>query len=360
MIKPFSLLKITFWSSFISIFAASLAFAKSDDKQPAFKINGKTVGMNEVIESDRGTFFELEQRRYDIVERYAMEKYLEQYWQKKAKDSKTSIEAAKKAHFDKNVKFDDAEVKMYLEKVKEHPQMKKLSAAEQKDQVMRFLRDKEERRLQEEIVTIGMQKKELVMLLSRPKEPTFEVKISKDDHVRFGPEVDDKPTACKGDDCPVTIVEYSEFQCPFCQKVQPTARQILTEYRGKVRWITRDFPLSFHDRARPAAVAAHCAGDQGKYWKMYQILFENQQQLSDDDFQKYAEKIGLDKGKFQACVKNPQAKDAIINASLESGSKLGVSGTPAYFINGRRLSGAVPPSDFKRIIEEELAKPKKS
>jgi protein-disulfide isomerase len=117
----------------------------------------------------------------------------------------------------------------------------------------------------------------------------------------------------------------------------------------------RDFPLSFHDRARPAAVAAKCAADQGKYWNMYTTLFDNQRNLSDNDLKTYADKIGLDKGKFDQCVANPALVTARIDKNFQSGVALGVSGTPAFFINGHRLSGAMPYSEFKRVIEDELS-----
>ena len=154
-------------------------------------------------------------------------------------------------------------------------------------------------------------------------------------------------------------MEYSEFQCPFCSKVVPDTKRILAEYKGKIRWIVRDFPLSFHDRAKPAAIAAKCAAEQGKYWNMYSQLFDNQRNLGDSDLKSYADKIGLDKGKYDQCVANPGPMEAKIEKNMQTGMALGVSGTPAFFINGRRLSGAMPYSEFKRIIDDELSGKKK-
>jgi protein-disulfide isomerase len=130
---------------------------------------------------------------------------------------------------------------------------------------------------------------------------------------------------------------------------------LLTDYKGKIRWTVRDFPLDFHARARPAAIAAHCAAKQGKYWHMYRSLFENQTKLSDADFKKYAGGIkGLDMAAWEKCVAAPADVLAIIDANMRTGSQNGVSGTPAFFINGRRLSGALPYEEFKRVIEDEL------
>jgi protein-disulfide isomerase len=130
----------------------------------------------------------------------------------------------------------------------------------------------------------------------------------------------------------------------------------MTEYSGKVRWIVRDFPLSFHDRARPAAIAAKCAQNQGKYWEMYAALFDNQRDLSDKAFEDSAKKIKLDMDKWKQCVSSPAAVTALIDENFESGQKFGVTGTPAFFINGRRLSGALPYEKFKEIFDDELAK----
>ena len=103
-----------------------------------------------------------------------------------------------------------------------------------------------------------------------------------------------------------------------------------------------------------------CAGEQGKFWDMYVQLFNNQRNLSDNDFLKYASQIKLNEGKFKKCVANPGAIEDSIAQNIQSGAKLGVTGTPAFFINGRRLSGALPFEEFKRIINEEMAKIKTS
>mgnify|MGYP003683691671 FL=1 len=175
------------------------------------------------------------------------------------------------------------------------------------------------------------------------------------DPVKYGPKPTDiKPAGCK-DDCKITVIEYSEFQCPFCEKILPTVRQLMSEYKGKVRWIVRDFPLGFHKRARPAAAAAHCAKDQDKYWQMYEELFKNQRKLEDSDLTKYAKNIGLNMKKYDKCISSG-VKMSDIEENYRSGEQLGVTGTPAFFVNGRRLSGALPYGEFKKIFKEELAK----
>ncbi len=355
-----TLVFVTTFLIFASGAATPTAFA--NDSQPAYKIAGKITTVGDISKADQSSFFDIEKRKYELIENTARERYLEYFWQQQAKDTGKSSEEAKRIYFEKNVKMSEAEVKETLGKFKDHPQLKKLAKEEQEKQVREYLNEKNKRDVVENIVSQAMKKGDLAVVYPRPAEPVFQIVTKADDPVRYGPNNDDiKPMGCDGDNCAVTIVEYSEFQCPFCSRVVPTTKQILTEYKGKVRWVTRDFPLSFHDRAKPASVAARCAGEQGKFWHMYSALFENQSNLADADFEKYATKIpSLNLDTWKKCVKSPAVQMAIIDANIESGVKLGVSGTPAYFINGRRLSGALPFDEFKRIIEDEMAKGKKS
>jgi protein-disulfide isomerase len=153
----------------------------------------------------------------------------------------------------------------------------------------------------------------------------------------------------------VTIVQFSDFQCPFCARVEPTIDQILNEYPGKVRMVWRNLPLPFHDKAKPAAIAAMAAHQQGKFWKMHDILFKNQQKLAAEDIEGYAKEIDLKMAKFKAALTDNKVADAI-EAEATAAGKIGARGTPAFFINGIFLSGARPFDQFKARIDEELTK----
>ena len=325
--------------------------AKSD--QPAYEINGKKVTLEKVYQEDPSALYELDKKKFDLVDQRAKEAYFEFFWTQQASKSKKTVEEAIKDYEDANIKVSDKDVADTLEQFKDHPQVAKLSKEEQQQQVREYLKDRARRELNDSILAAALKKGELKVLYPEPKEPIFEVTVKDSDHTRFSP-TSSKPVKCKGNDCAITVVEYSEFQCPFCSRVLPDVKRVLADYKGKIRWIVRDFPLSFHDRARPAAIAAHCAGEQGKYWEMYTELFENQTALADEDLEKYAKNIKLDQKKYDKCIANPKSVERTIDENFESGVKLGVTGTPAFFINGRRLSGALPYSEFKRVIEEEL------
>jgi len=351
--------KILFASAALVLFSVG-SFAQ-DKGQPAFKIGNKVTTIGEVASLDQAAFYEVEKKKYDLIDRIARDKYLEFFWENFAKEQGKPVAEAQKIYEEKNVKISEKEVQETLEKFKDHPSLQKLDKKDQEKQIREYLSERGRREVYDGIIEAGLKKGDLVITYAEPEEPVYSVTVTKDDHVRFGPEdTDTKPFGCKGDDCAITIVEYSEFQCPFCSRVLPDVKKILAEYKGRIRWIVRDFPLSFHDRAKPAAIAAKCAAQQGKYWQMYTTLFDNQRNLSDADFKSYAAKIGLDKAKFDKCYASPGAIEAQIDQNFQTGSALGVSGTPAFFINGRRLSGALPYSEFKRVIESELSSKKKS
>jgi protein-disulfide isomerase len=149
------------------------------------------------------------------------------------------------------------------------------------------------------------------------------------------------------------VVLFSDFQCPFCGRVEPSIAELEKLYPGKVRVAWKNFPLSFHDKAKPAAEAALAAHEQGKFWQMHEILFKNQSALTAADLEKYAQEIGLNMPKFKAAIESHKFA-AAIEADMKQGSELGVSGTPAAFVNGQLVSGAQPVDAFKKIVEAEL------
>jgi protein-disulfide isomerase len=156
------------------------------------------------------------------------------------------------------------------------------------------------------------------------------------------------------DSAKVKIVEWSDFQCPFCRRVGPTLAQIEKEYGDKVQIAFKHMPLSMHTKARPAHKAAQAAALQGKFWEMHDLIFADQRGMSEEKYVEYAGQIGLDVDQFKKDVASP-AVEAVISSDMSQASKLGVTGTPAFFVNGRFLSGAQPFASFKALIDEELS-----
>ncbi len=157
------------------------------------------------------------------------------------------------------------------------------------------------------------------------------------------------------EDAPITIVEFSDFQCPFCSRVEPTLEQVMENYGDKVRLVFRQFPLNIHPNAQKAAEASLCARDQGKFWEMHDAMFADQKGLSVEGLKKKAAALGLDSTKFDQCLDSGQFADEV-HADLQAGSEAGVNGTPAMFINGIPVSGAVPYENMAQVIDAELAR----
>lgn len=158
---------------------------------------------------------------------------------------------------------------------------------------------------------------------------------------------------------PITLIEFADFQCPYCGRVAPTIKKLRETYGDKVRLVWKDFPLTqIHPQAFKAGEAAHCAGDQGKYWEYHDRLFANQQSLMPDDLKRHAADLGLDATTFAACLDTSKYGERVRDGVAE-GTRLGVNSTPMFYVNGRVLSGAQPYEAFASVIDEELSRSKK-
>ena len=155
---------------------------------------------------------------------------------------------------------------------------------------------------------------------------------------------------------PVTIVEYSDFQCPYCLRAAPTLKRLRETYGDKVRVVWKDFPLTqIHPQAFKAAEAGHCAAEQGKFWEYHDKLFASQQALQPEFLKQYAKEMGMDAAKFDACLDSSRYSERVRD-SVASGAQLGVNSTPTLYVNGRRLEGAQPYEVLASVIDEELAR----
>jgi protein-disulfide isomerase len=208
-----------------------------------------------------------------------------------------------------------------------------------KPKIIAFLTDQKRRLAAEKVFGALKSKAKVEILLEEPAADVEAVGPS------AGPE-----------NAPVTIVEFSDFQCPFCSKVEPTIKRVMAEYAGKVRLVFRDYPLPFHEHAQKASEASHCAEAQAKYWPMHDALFANQEKLDVDGLKKLAAGVaGMDQAKFDKCLDSGQMADAVAN-NTKAGEAAGITGTPRFFVNGRPLDGAQPYEEFKAAIDRALVR----
>ena len=305
---------------------------------------GKALSRGELTSDERMKFYEAELQVFNSIDEVLTQRYILNFFEDfKSKNNHPDIGTAQQAFFKDKVVVSPEEVTKFLDQNKDNPGLQRIPEAERGNQIRGYLENQARQGAIKALVDEAKAKGEITVSVPRPVEPRLEV--GDGGNAFMGPK-----------DAKVTIVEWADFQCPFCARAVPTLRDVVKKYDGKVRWVFRDFPLKeIHPEALPAAVAANCAGQQGKYFEMHGLLFENYARLGAAANRSMAETLKIDMAKYDACLKDPKMTEEV-NADLADGQKVGVNGTPAYFVNGRKIGGAVDVREFSRVIDEELAK----
>jgi protein-disulfide isomerase len=300
-------------------------------------VGKKTVDRAQVEKQVKAQLIEIERQRYEVIKSGLDQLIGEALFAQEAAARGMTVEQLQQTEIvDKIKQPTEAEIQKVYEDNKDD--LGDTPMAEVKAQISEFLiRKASQERMQ---VVIAELKKKYPTKISL-KGPVVEISIGS--------------TPAKGNPkAPVTIIEFSDYECPFCRRVEPTVLEVLKVYGpDKVRFAYRNYPLAMHPNARPAAEAAGCAADQGKFWEYHEKLMAATD-LSAAHLQAVAGEVGLDKKKFEECVAAQKFKDAV-EKDLKAGEEAGISGTPAFFINGRMIDGAQPIEKFKEIIDEELA-----
>jgi protein-disulfide isomerase len=304
--------------------------------------DGQKVTFGELNERVKEPLANLEKQKYQLrkqgLEGFVVEKLV----QAEAKKRNISEEELMKAEIDGKIpQPPEEEIKKLYDEAKER--LPPGTAYEQvKPQIVEFLNgSKRQERARAYFEELKKANNVQITLPEPPRAPVERKQVAATGPAR-GPE-----------GAPITIVEFSDFQCPFCSRAIKTVDEVLAAYPNQVRLVFRHFPLEFHKQAPKAAEASMCANDQGKFWEYHDTLFANQQALEVPQLKEHAKKVGLDTARFDKCLDSGE-KAAVVNADLDDGKKVGVNGTPAFFINGVLLSGAQPIEEFKSIIDAEL------
>ncbi|HVN27239.1 MAG TPA: thioredoxin domain-containing protein [Candidatus Binataceae bacterium] len=263
-----------------------------------------------------------------MAEQYALEQA--------AKKENLAPDAYLKKHLPQK-KLTDADAKLFYDQHKEiqarYPKYDVI-----KGRLLEALQVQQDEQARETLLAELRKQQPVTVMLVAPR-----VEIKSAGHPERGPK-----------DAPVTVVEFSDFQCPFCGRAEPTLKQVQEKYGDKVRVVYMDFPLGIHDHAIDAASAARCAQEQGKFWEFHDAMFADQSKLKTDDLKADAKKLGLDTAKFNECFDKGKYKPGV-ESDMAQGRDLGIDGTPAFFINGRLLNGAQPFEKFEETIDQELA-----
>ena len=310
--------------------------------QPLATVGDKTITQADVEKHAAARLVEIDQERYEAMKQSLDELVADELFAQEAKARGVTPEALEQQEVIAKVPDpSDADVQKVYDDNKDRLEGQSLDTI--KPRIVAYLKGQQAAQRREDFIDELKGKHKTAILLRPP--------------------VVDVATAGRpekgGKNAPVTIIEFSDYECPFCKRAESVVDQVMATYGDKVKVVFRDFPLPFHANARPAAEAANCANAMGKFWEYHGKLFANQNALTVDRLNGYAVELGLDPQKFSDCLaQKPYA--AAIDKDIEDGQKVGVSGTPAFFVNGRMLSGAQPFDKFKELIDEELAAAGKS
>jgi protein-disulfide isomerase len=301
-------------------------------------VDGVPITQEQLEEHVSAKLVEIDNQRFEVLSEGLDDLIADKLFEKEAKARGVTEEALAQTEITAKIpEATDSEVQQVFDANKAQLQGQTLEQV--KPRIVEYLKQqRSEGRRQQYIAELKQKYKTTVAL----KPPVVEVETA------------GRPEKGGGANAPVTIVYFSDYECPFCSRAETVVDQVMKQYGDKIRLVFRDYPLPFHANARPAAEAAACANAQGKFWEYHAKLFANQNDLSADKLTAYAEQVGLDKAKFTDCMaKKPYT--AAIDKDMADAQKVGVNGTPAFFINGRMLSGAQPFEKFKEIIDDELS-----
>ena len=336
MIPALGAMALGLWLPACSASAADSS-AKDNPNQVVARVNGKPITEADLKANGKDTFEQLE-REYHQKQHEIMDSQLHQMVQDRLLDLEAASTKKTKDQLLAEIKpaeVTDADVdKFYEENKAQIPRPKEQIAA----QIKQYLQQQRQSEAREKFFGTLEAKYKAEYLL----EPIRVEVASSGFPAKGGPAT-----------APVTIVEFSDFQCPFCSRLNPTIEQVMTKYGDKVRLVFRQFPLPMHNFAAKAAEAALCANEQGKFWQMHDSMFKDQSALAVDALKTKAAGLGLNAQAFNSCLDSGKESEAV-KADTKAGQAAGVNGTPAMFVNGRFVSGVVPASQLSQIIDEEL------
>jgi len=322
--------------------------AESGDagQQAAAVVSGETITVSEVEAAAKSSLQQVdlqliqcqrqaEQSRFDALDAALKGMVRQHMLEKEAAKAGQTVEEYRAAELDNNVpEVTDEDVQAFFDENKARIGNRTLEQIG--PQIRQYLEQQAQQQAEESFYSNLEAKYDVSYKLEPPR-----VEVAADGPAK-GPA-----------DAPITIVEFSDFQCPFCSRVTPTLEQVTENYGDKVRLVFRQFPLGMHPNAPKAAEASLCAQEQGKFWEMHDAMFGDQNALGVPQLKATAAKLGLDGEQFDQCLDSGKYEDAVA-ADMKAGAEAGVTGTPAMFINGQMVSGAVPYDQLSAVIDAEL------
>lgn len=307
----------------------------------AAKVGEVEVTNAEIQDGIESELFEAESKVFEIKFNRLKSLLLQKYMDKDSRKKGLSNDEFLEKYIAKGVTVSEKEVDAFIKDQNipaEHinPQVR--------EKIKSYLEMERKKEAVDKWISEQTKKSPVEVYIPKPRRPTFPVEVGN------APFAGDK-------DAKVTIVEFSDFQCPFCAKGADILKEIKKKYGNKVKVAFKNFPLPFHNHAEQAAVAGLCANDQGTdyFWKMHDEMFANQDALDAEGLKKTAKKIGLKIDQFEKCLTENKFL-AQVKSDIEEGKKIKVKSTPTFFVNGQLINGALPMDVFSEIIDEELSR----
>lgn len=332
---------LTFGSCSDSTGKPSYLFKPAPKEGLAAKVGDMEVTNAELQDGIESELFEAETKVFEIKFNRLKSLLLQKYMDKDPRKKGISNDEFLEKHIAKEVVISEKEIDAFIKDQNipaEHinPQVR--------EKIKNYLEMERKKEAVDKWIAEQTKKTPVEVYIPKPRRPTFPV------------EAGNSPMA-GGKDAKVTIVEFSDFQCPFCAKGADLLKEIKKKYGNKVKVVFKNFPLPFHNHAEQAAVAGLCANEQGVdyFWKMHDSMFANQEALDPEGLKKTAKAIGLKGDAFDKCLSENKYL-AQVKADMEEGRKVKVKSTPTFFINGQLINGAQPMDVFAEIIDEELAR----
>lgn len=307
----------------------------------AATVGGESISEAELNKGIESELYEAEMKVFELRYARLQALLLERFMNKDPNKKGLSNDEFLAKYIAKDVKVTDKEIENFI---KERSIPKDQVTADIRDRIKQFIEMEKKKNAVDVWLTKQTQNSQVEVFFAKPKRPVFDVKVGN--------------APFKGaEDAKVTIVEYSDFQCPFCSKGATLVSELEKKYGKKIKIVFKNFPLPFHNQAKIAAEAGLCAREQDQkyFWKLHDIMFQDQSKLDRDSLIQSAKKVGLKEGDFTQCL-DSKKHAALVEADMAEGQNLGVKSTPTFFVNGQLIAGAQGIEVFSEIIDEALAK----
>lgn len=330
--------------SMLSMPVVSISSPLQEQVQPSlFQVGRSEFKSADLSPSELNRLYEMDIGKYRYIESIAKQRYVSQ--QTKAfihLNTEDRPFAAEEKWLNKKFEPKNTEVEKAYEQYKDEKQLESLSKTEKKKVIKNYLTQQNRMKFLNDATDAALLSGELKVSMSLPIAP----------QVQFNPSAQ---VALGEGNAAVRVVEFTDFQCPYCKKFSAVSKQLLKKYGKQIHWEVRHYPLSFHKQARPAALAVYCASEQGKLADAKAWIFEAQDRLADESvFLDMQNALQIDKEMFEKCLQSDKAKDVILS-DLKEAERVGVSGTPTVFVNGRKFEGDVQSVEaWEKLLKSSL------